>query len=96
MNQIQKIVLLISIIVIVLMAIYPPWTFTGYILSSGFTTPEHAGDYALITNPPGNCKIDLRRLGVQWAVVAIVAGGLLVVFKDSKLAKELPLRKDED
>lgn len=95
MNRIQKNILVIGIIVIVLMAIYPPWTFTGYILSSGFAIPEQAGDYALITKPPGSCKIDLRRLGVQWAVVAIATGGLLVIFKDSRKTKEFPARKDE-
>jgi hypothetical protein len=95
MNRIQKNILVIGIIVIVLMGIYPPWTFTGYILSTGLATPENAGDYALITKPPGNCKIDLGRLGVQWAVVAIATGGLLVIFKDSKNTKEFQARKND-
>ncbi len=76
MNRKQIIVLIIGISVIVLMGIYPPWIH------------RHRGTvegYAFITNPPKTYStIDLKRLGVQCGLVALVAGGFLVILKDKK------------
>jgi len=81
MNRIQKTILLFGITIIVLMGVYPPWIKHG-----GSITGEDGG-YRLITKRSKNFELDLKRLGVQWSMVAIATGGLLVIFKDSKQIK---------
>jgi len=83
MNLIQKLILLLGIGAIVLMGIYPPWIVE---LSTG---QHSAARYALITKPASLTTIDAKRLVVQWAMIAIVTGGLLVIFKDSKKGREM-------
>ncbi|MBN1972546.1 MAG: hypothetical protein JW787_02835 [Sedimentisphaerales bacterium] len=78
MNKKQKVILFIGIIIFVIMGIYPPWVLNR---SSGI----EAGYWAFINDPPRTAKfIDLYRLGVQWFMVAVVIGSLLVILKDKK------------
>ncbi len=81
MNKKQLISLWIGIIAIVLMGLYPPWMMTGGGSILGFGK----WGYSFIMNPPHEaCRIDTSRLGVQWAMVAAVTGGLVVAFTDKK------------
>jgi hypothetical protein len=91
MNLKQKICLWIGIGLIVLMGFYPPWVLPYNV--KGVKNRINAG-YKPILKPPiretkdGEFKfgtsIDFSRLGVQWVLVAIVTGGLLITFKDKK------------
>jgi hypothetical protein len=93
--MIKLIILWISILLIVLMCLFPPWVGTGegkagrflgyaYLFSdlrtinrmSGESRSEFIGDLP--------ARIDLNRLFVQYAIVALITGGLLFVLKDKK------------
>lgn len=84
MNSKQKKIFLSAIIVIVSMGLFPPWTqsmqFSGQDLS------KHLG-YSFIFTPPKSIisgfdgKINVITLLVQWAVVALLGGGLIYYFK---------------
>ncbi len=78
MNWIQKTFLWIGIAVIVIMGIFPPWAMSG----QGAFAPE---GYSFILNPPTElCHINTSRLYVQWTMVAVVTGGLILTFKNNK------------
>jgi len=66
-------------IVIILMGVFPPFTYTFSLLSTNQSKP--AG-YSLIISPPKpekdapayGIRLDTSRLIVQWAIVAIATG----------------------
>ena len=86
MNWKQKICLWIGIVVIVMMGLFPPWMATApgegnYV----------AGGYGFILFPRDQfgeslwlARIDFGQLAAQWAMVAVVTGGLIVTFADKK------------
>lgn len=85
MNKKQKIAFLVGIGIIVLMGLIPPWYYA-------FVGGPHRllGAYGLLFSPPSlvgaedlaDVYIDLSRLLVQWAVVAIATAGIVLVLKD--------------
>lgn len=86
MNKKQKIVLWVGIAIFVLMELFPPWMAAnpqgGNYIAAG---------YGFILNPPHfqseelwRCRIDFPQLLAQWAMVAVVTGGLIYAFKDEK------------
>ena len=83
LNSTQRAVLLAGIAVIVLMGVFPPWTYT---FKSRATYSEEPAGYSFIASPPsrrGNnlmhgVKIDMPRLVIQW-VLAIAASGFGVL-----------------
>ncbi|MHC4642692.1 MAG: hypothetical protein ACYS32_13685 [Planctomycetota bacterium] len=93
MNKKQKICLWVGIAVIVFMGFIPPWVYTK--ISYAVGQAGNAG-YHCILYPPEprvvslreGIRIDILRLLVQWAIVSVITGGLIVTFKDKK-------RKDE-
>lgn len=93
MNLKQKIALLIGIIIIVLMGIYPPWCDHYGNDATGRTTLFTG--YSLFTIPP-EYSVDIHyvRLVFQWAMVVIVTGGFLLIFKDKKKSSDnLPISR---
>lgn len=81
MNVKQKKIFLTTIIVIALMGIFPPWHF----LFESIGVSQNMG-YGFIASPPqfttaggGSlaCEINVKILLVQWAVMAILGGGLV-------------------
>jgi hypothetical protein len=81
MNKKQRIVFLAGTGIIVLMGLIPPWYFhrTG-------DYPDSPGYYGFIFATPyeiGNA-IDVTRLFIQWAVVAIATAAIMWVLKDLK------------
>ena len=87
MNNKQKIVFWIGIAAIVLMGIFPPWI--AYQPSHGWGYDR--GYKFLLRRPPKLSTesslmpmIDLPRLAIQWILVAVITGGLLVTLKDEK------------
>lgn len=100
MNWKQKICLWIGIAVIVLMGLFPPWVFQ---VKSTYVNELVDAGYAFITNPPhylfrGDIKIgasiELARLAVQWAIVAVITGGLIVTLADKKDKKPKEEQKE--
>jgi hypothetical protein len=75
MNEKQQKILRIGLIIILLMGIFPPWTYT---LNTDKVNSESPAGYALIFSPPETqykasaafgIKIDITRLIIQWVVV---------------------------
>lgn len=90
MNIIQKIFLWIGIISIVLMGLYPPWTYDvnarefsvqGFPKYGFILTPQTPREFSERTF---YCRLDISKLFIQWVIVATITGGLLVTFKDKK------------
>jgi hypothetical protein len=75
MNRNQKIVIIVGLIIIVLMGLFPPWTFH-------YDGNEYTVGYKFITQATGPVKIDESRLLIQWFCVCIVVGGLVLILKD--------------
>ena len=71
MSRAQLKILWVGIIIFVLMGLFPP---------KEFNTPEgsHADGYGFIFTAD---NIDFSRLFVQWAIVAVVTGGLIYSIK---------------
>jgi hypothetical protein len=98
MNKKQKVVFLMGVGIIVLMGLMPPWYYHHVGFSDYSDQPialEINGDYAWLFSPPisdlpGLHKkdtlvlIDLSRLLIQWAVVAIATAGIVLVLKDKR------------
>ena len=79
----RKIVLWIGILVIVAMAVYPPWQRTIDRTSIKKTVRL---DYAPIFDPPEidvgwgsyyGLYVDFARLSIQWGLVALITGALM-------------------
>ena len=85
MSPKQKTILWIGIVLIVIMGLYPPWIITGS-WQGGQT--ENPGGYYFLTNPPTpdykettgipGAKVDFSRLVIQWIIVVVIAGGLII------------------
>lgn len=84
LNLAQRSIVLVSIVIIALMGIAPPWVYT---YSRENTYSEEPAGYGLIVSPPPRkaeyathgIRIDTSRLLIQWVVVlAIGAVGILV------------------
>lgn len=75
MNRKQKLALVVSVVVVALMGLYPPWKQAG--------TNSVPLEYAPIFSPPpsrspeNGLEVDLVRLFLQAGVVAIVSAGLI-------------------
>jgi hypothetical protein len=78
-NRKQRTCLWAGIIVFVLMGLFPP----GY-YASGYH--EYTFLFLPLIQVTG-CRIDIHRLFVQWIMVAVVTGGLILTFRGSA-AKE--------
>jgi len=99
MNRKQKIVLWIGIGLFVAMGVFPPWLkivhlegthlqrFSGYAFVLSPPTSEGAIDNTtterLLSKLP-YFVIDFSCLCLQWAMVVVVTGGLLITFKNRK------------
>ncbi|MBA7671146.1 hypothetical protein ES703_79297 [subsurface metagenome] len=107
MNWKQKICLWVGIVVIVLMGIFPP-TRRGYcpavtywpgLIQPGvprrplWVKPVHYGYTFLFSAEVSD--IGFGKLIVQWAVVAVVTGGLIFIFGDKKDRKPKDEQKDK-
>lgn len=81
MNRRQRVCLWIGIVVFVLMGLFPPC----YGLGPG----ESAYTFLFLPLLQVDTYwwIDIHRLCVQWAIVVVVTGGLILTFHDRKVAK---------
>lgn len=80
----RRIVIFAGLAIIVLMGLFPPWTFT--FTSQGIYSEEPGGYFSIVSpptkkedSPRHGVKIDMSRLIVQCAITVSAAGlGLLV------------------
>ena len=82
MNKKQKICLWMGIIVIVLSGIYPHWMITIESPARGESGFIGKGRHFLLHQYNKQWQIDTSRLSVQWIIVAVITGGLVVTFAD--------------
>jgi hypothetical protein len=88
-NSNQRKVLIVGIIAIVVMGIFPPWTYTFKYES---TYSEVPAGYSLIVNPPApreegyvhGVKLDISRLIIQWLIVSASTGLGLFLLSNKK------------
>jgi hypothetical protein len=96
MNKMQKRIVIAGALIVILMGLIPPWTYTY-----SHSTPNPAG-YALIIAPPSpgarvegasfradGVELDFKRLLVQWVITGIATGiGFALAHTKSKKSTE--------
>jgi hypothetical protein len=86
MNRKQKKCLWVGIAVFILMGLFPPWY--SYSSIRGYNSLiYHSYGYGFLLIPPEGRSIDTHRLYVQWSMVGVVTGGLILTFGDRKAVK---------
>jgi hypothetical protein len=80
MNRIQQLTVIIGVAIMVLMGLMPPWYFSiGY-------GAYFKGGYGFLFFPPSHNDfapvINLSRLLIQWAVIALASCGVIFYFKN--------------
>ena len=88
MNRKQVICLWIGIIVIVLLGLYPPWMIIIESQVRGDSGFIGKGRHFMLHQYNKQWQIDTSRLGVQWIIVAVITGGLVVTFSGKKDKKQ--------
>jgi hypothetical protein len=96
LNGKQRIVAVLGAFLVALTGLVPPWR-SGDVAaqsgrgfgSMGGPSPGHSGSpgpWSRIWHPPSSYfnQIDLARLGIEWAVLVVVVGILLVILRDRK------------
>ena len=79
LNEKQRKVVIVGIVLFFLMGLFPPWIYT---LNAQSINREKPAGYALIISPPEpeknavvfGVKIDISRLIIQWLVLAAATG----------------------
>lgn len=86
MNKKQKIVLWLGIIAFVFVSLFPPVIIEGLGPIRGIREYERGFGCLLdpLVNPFLKETIDFPLLAVEWIVIAVVTGGFLITFKDTK------------
>lgn len=92
MNRRQKIVVMIGVAVVALMLLVPPWHARNSTFTPGRTPTEYgtlgfvdtSGYAPLFAPPEGQRQLDITRLGLQLAVVAVLTFGAYVVLGHRK------------
>ncbi len=91
MNRKQKRIFFIGIAIIVLMGLIPPW----YYQARG-PFPSRPGGYGFIFDTPYDIgdAIDISRLFIQWAMVAIATFVIMWVLKNDNRKSSQPEQKE--
>ena len=83
-NKRERRIIAAATAIIVLMALFPPWTYT--FSPPGAARTENPAGYAFLMTPPppessshvAGVGLDVTRLALQIGIVALISGGLLV------------------
>lgn len=88
LNSKQKQGLWLGILMAIVVGMYPPWVEGG----SGGTPASYAPIFAPPPSVPGHppMQIDFSRIFLQWSMIALVAGGLVVSGKDPEPKSGIP------
>jgi hypothetical protein len=83
MNRGQRIVIGVGIVVILLMALYPPWVYTYP--GSGLDS-ERWASYTFLLIPPmvHGVRLDITLLSLQWGAVIVVIAALVFALRKRK------------
>jgi len=91
MNRKQRVRLTVGFLLLVVAALFPPWRYSDG--SPGFGLPRlpglsgsrsYSSSYGFLFNPPfGSATIELSRLAVEWALIALLTSGLFFWFRKS-------------
>ncbi len=86
MNKNPKIVLCIGIIIFVLIGLFPPWIAPNpTILHGSSQVGYHFFFYTTIKGITNTTfRINYPLLLIQWMMIAVVTGGVIVLLKDKK------------
>jgi hypothetical protein len=94
MNGLQRIILWIGIITVVLMGLFPPWTYTMHLSRADggrMDSEKPAGYYFLFSSPPPElpnlptgAELDTTRLLIQWFVVSVLTSGFIYLSAGGK------------
>ena len=100
MNRNQRICLWVGIAVFVLIGLFPPH-YGRRVPRSGdnssvLVTWAMAHGYWFLVSWSEKKAIDTERLCIQWAIVAVVTGGLILTFHQSPRTTGAPSRKQSD
>ncbi len=84
MNKKQKVAFLVGIGIMVLMGLIPPWYYYLPPWADASFFVRFPGYYGWIFSRPAGpgTHVDITRLFIQWAVVAIATAGIMWVLKD--------------
>ncbi|MFC1587824.1 hypothetical protein ACFL54_05910 [Planctomycetota bacterium] len=105
MNGMQKYSIWVGILIVIAMGIYPPWKFTFDIVEQGEKLhSEKPAVYSLINNPPEpewfdthiGVALDMTRLLIQWGLVLLMVGGVIVTFNRKPYSVRGPPGKLKD
>ncbi len=96
MNKKQLIVMWVGIAIVVLMGIFTPWVAieeaTHHYLGYRFIlSPPDETWFLHLRDKPGIDQIgivDFTQLLIQWIMVSVIVGGLIITFKDKKSKDE--------
>ena len=94
LNKKQKMILCLSIVIIALMLLFPPFyhkiyrgsEFVGY--HCLFTGPQTGSLFWTNREPIANARIDKDRLFLQFLIVIVLSGGALYLLKTKPLSQE--------
>ena len=92
MNRKQVVVMWAGIIVFVLMGLFPRWTMEGKMTTmSVYALSQHRFLLSPPSRPYGDTgktvsyhRIDTTTLTIEWAIVVVVSGGLILTLTDKK------------
>lgn len=83
MNKKQTVVMWVAILVIVVMCLYPPWAEVDRVKTLGWSLiwlPHKTSSGYVHTL----AEIDFQRLYLQFAIVVLITGGLIVTLRTKK------------
>jgi hypothetical protein len=95
-RNLQLKVIYLGLAIAVVMGLFPPWNHTFISPKGGYGQAEKAAGYHLIFYPPPpeydapmyGVRIDFARLLIQWTIVSLIAGGLVLFLRDGKFPLE--------
>jgi hypothetical protein len=82
-----------GLIIVVLMGLFPPWNYTFISPRGGYGQSERSAGYHPIFYPPPpevenwpvyGVRIDFVRLLIQWIIVGLLTGGLVLFLRERK------------
>ena len=94
MNVKQKVCIWIGIVAFVMMGIFPPWVYRVDIIRGQV---EASAGYSFLASPPEpkepwnwssrrtTVRIDFTRLLIQWTMVMVLLGGLVLTLRERKI-----------
>jgi hypothetical protein len=87
MNKKQRLCFICGVVLIVLMGLFPPYTYANRVVIQAPLIESFAGYYPIFSPPPpqkfmfAEVRIDTTRLFIQWVLVAALFGSGIVLLR---------------